>query len=175
FGKTVGTFDVGTFEFWLCIAFVAWLLLTAFASALQRILRRFTGKRYFGGSRMKSLVPGLTGLLATILLGLPLPLLLYVAGEGIERPEAAVAQLLDRVRYLDVREKVLLGKSAVPVTPATIADLRSVDPAKRETGERSIERIDLQNRSLRGADLVDALMPKADLRGAQLQGALLED
>jgi uncharacterized protein YjbI with pentapeptide repeats len=75
---------------------------------------------------------------------------------------------LRELRQLDLREGVSL---ATPARPETIADLYSVDPAKWNAAQRSIERINLRGRSLRRANFTRALMPLADLIGANLQGA----
>lgn len=156
----------------LIFAFAVWLLLTISAPAWRRVFRWITRGRYFSGSQGNRLVPGATGLLVVLLLGLLLPLMFQVDGEALDSPKAVGTQILNvlQLRHLDLREGVLLAK---PAQPETIADLRSTDPAKREAAERSIERIDLERRSLRGANFIGALMPLADLRGADLQGARL--
>jgi uncharacterized protein YjbI with pentapeptide repeats len=158
------------FDGWLFIAFAAWLLLTILAPIGQRVLCWFTGVHYFKSSHVKPMVFGLTGLLTTVLLGLPLPLILRVVDEAIDRPDSLAASVLVGVRSLALNEKVLLGKATLPTT---IADLRSIDHAKRQAAERSIDRIDLQHRNLHSAFLAKALAPLADLRFAELQQAEL--
>jgi hypothetical protein len=71
-------------------------------------------------------------------------------------------------RNLQLREQILVaGDPAAEV----IAALRSKDETKRAQGLDKITGLILTNRDLRGADLRDALFPKADLRGANLKGA----
>ena len=155
---------------WLDKSFVAWLLLTFLAPALRRGVGWLSGGRYFAGQRtMAPVTLGVRGLLTTLLLGLPLPLILVAEGERIDRP-LEYGPLMQSLRHLDLHEKALFAK---PPRPEVLADLRGTDPAKRQAALRSVERIDLQKRSLRGADLYKALMPMADLRGANLQGANL--
>ena len=154
-----------------------WLLLTLVAlllgsGMLWLIRRRRRGRRFVILQATAPLSLGAPGLLTILLLGLPLPLMLVADGEKIDRPAALGTQMLASLRHLDVREKVLLAR---PAQPETLADLRGTDPAKREAALRSIQRIDLQNRSLRRANLSSTLAPRAELRGARLQGAKFED
>jgi uncharacterized protein YjbI with pentapeptide repeats len=155
---------------WLAITLAIWLLLTMSRPAWRRVLRWLSRGRYFGDSQMKPAVFGLGGLLAVILFGLPLPLLLLVDGESIDQPGWPTTKMLRPMRQLDLAEKILLAK---PALPATIIDLRGPDPTRRDAALRSIERIDLRNRSLRNAYLSKALLPLADLRVAHLQGVNL--
>ncbi|MFY9270378.1 MAG: pentapeptide repeat-containing protein [Candidatus Manganitrophaceae bacterium] len=169
-------------EPWLFKLLVGWLLLTLLVRPLRRCARWLSHGRYFalqdGGA---DFILGAPGLLAILLLGLPLPLLLVTDGEKLDRPAALSTRILASLRHLNLHERVLLAK---PLQPETLADLRGShhgpqgefhvidrDPARTEAALRSVQRIDLQNRSLRRADFSNALLPKADLRGAQLQGA----
>jgi uncharacterized protein YjbI with pentapeptide repeats len=163
------TSEPQVFPLWLDTAFTVFFLLTLFAPALRRGARWLSRGRYFAGSHATPSVIGATGLLTTLLLGLPLPLRLVSEGETLDRP-AAYGVLMQWLRHLDVHEKALFAN---PARPEVLADLRSTDPAKREAALRSVERIDLQKRSLRGANLYRVLMPMADLREANLQGANL--
>jgi hypothetical protein len=70
-------------------------------------------------------------------------------------------------RNLQLREQVLVaGDPAAEV----VAALRSGDKTKRAPGLDKITGLILTNRDLRGADLARTIFPKADLRGANLQG-----
>jgi hypothetical protein len=154
---------------WWFKLLAAWLLLIVFACPLRRCARWLSRGRYFAlPDKEAHLVLGVPGLLTILLLGLPLPLMLVVDGEKIDRPAAVGTRILASLRHLDLHEKVLLAK---PAQPETLADLLSTDPSRREAALRSVQRIDLQNRSLRRADFSHTVLPKADLRGAQLQGA----
>lgn len=142
-----------------------------FAPVLRRGLRWLSHGRYFSGSQTKPLILGAAGLLTTMVLGLALPLILVADGERIDRPTSFGTQILYSLRHLDLREKILLTK---PVQPEVIADVFSVDAARTETALRSIERLDLRNRSLRGINFDRAVIPKADLRSADLQRANMQ-
>ncbi len=167
---------------WLCMdlgntwvlvfyALTAWLLLPLVTTAARRGVRWLSHDRYFALSQAAPpILLGFPGLLTIVLLGLPLPLLLHVDGERLATPGAYSTLILDPLRHLDLHEKVLLAK---PARPEIIADLHGTGPAKREVALRSIERIDLQRRGLRGANLYKTIMPMADLREANLQGANL--
>jgi uncharacterized protein YjbI with pentapeptide repeats len=155
---------------WLLKLLGGWLLLTLLAPLFRLCGRWLTHGRYFAPRHGAAFNPGARGLLAIVLLGLPLPLMLITEGEKIDRPTALATRVLGSLRRLDLREKVLLAK---PPSPEILADLRGTDPARLEAALRSVQRVDLQNRSLRKADLSSALMPKADLRQAQLQGAVV--
>lgn len=154
-------------------AFSGWLLLTLFAPVLRRGMRWLSRGRYFAVPQtVEPLTLGIYGLLITLLVGLPLPLILVADGEIIDRPVAR-GILMQSLRHLDLREKVLFAK---PTRPEVLADLRrGTDPAKREAALRSVERVHLQNRSLRGANFRKAVLPMADLREANLQGANFRD
>ena len=155
--------------FWV---FIFWLLLSLLVSPLRYGLRRLGHGRY--SAIRDNLVPpvsGMRGLVAITLLAFPLPLLLMVDGERIDLPGMLGVRLLSPLRHLDLHEKVLLAK---PVKSETIADLGSGDPAKVDSAMRAIGGIDLQNRSLRQANLSHAVMAKADLRGALLERADLD-
>jgi uncharacterized protein YjbI with pentapeptide repeats len=160
-------------EPWLFKLLVGWLLLILFARPFRCCTRWLSRGRYFalpdGGAHF---ILGTPGLLAILLLGLPLPLMLVTDGEKLDRPAAVSTRILASLRHLNLHERVLLAK---PPQPETLADLRGSDPARMEAALRSVQRIDLQNRSLRRADFSNALLPKADLRGAQLQGAYVVD
>ncbi|HEY3304153.1 MAG TPA: pentapeptide repeat-containing protein [Candidatus Binatia bacterium] len=169
------TYLVWVADQWLFSLLIACLLLSLFSHALERgvhwVIRRLRRGHHFAASSIVTTPSlGVPGLVATLMLGLPLPLMLVVDGEKIDRPDAFGTHILESLRHLDLHERVLLAK---PAPPEIIADLRRADPAKRETALRSIQPIDLQNRSLRGANLSSVLLPKADLRGAELQGANL--
>jgi uncharacterized protein YjbI with pentapeptide repeats len=156
---------------WLDKGSSGWLLLTLLAPVLRRVMRWVSRGRYFAGPQaVQPLTLGVRGLLTTLLLGLSLPLIIVADGERIDRPAAYDTPIWQSLRYLDLHERILLAK---PARPEALADLRGTDPAKREAALRSVERVDLQRRSLRGANLHKAFMPMADLREANLQGANL--
>ncbi len=148
---------------------VLWLLLSTLASPL-RLGVRWMSHGHYCATKPGAVSPilGVRGLFFIILLGLPLPLLITVDGERVDFSQLLVAALLSPWRHLDLHERVLLTKS---VKFETIADLRSHDPAKIQSAMRAIETMDLQNRSLRHANLRRAVMAKADMRGALLEGA----
>lgn len=157
---------------WL-IALAAWLLLTVLVRIFRHRVRWLSRRPDFAASRAAvPLLLGVPGLLTTLLVGLPLPLILLVDGEGIDRPAALSAKILRSLRHLDLHDRTLLGK---PARPETIADLHDENPAKREAALRTIEPIDLYQRSLRGAILAAAFIPGANLSEAQLQDADLSD
>ena len=155
-------------------ALAAWLVLTVSAPAWRGAFHWLSRGRYFASTQSNPLVSGAIGLLVVLLIGLPLPLMLKFDGETLDSPRAVGTEIINalKLRRLYLSEQVLLANAA---RPETIADLRSKDPAKMEAAQRSIERVNLQGRSLRGAWLDGALMPLADLRDARLQGANLLD
>ncbi len=132
---------------------------------MLRQLRTSTRARY------RDLTLGLRGLQTTSLLGLLFPLLLTIPGEKLDRPNSLGAQILLPLRHLDLHEQILLAN---PAKPEVLADLRSDNPQIHTVALNTIAPINLQQRSLRFANLSKALLPKADLRQAQLQGAILK-
>jgi uncharacterized protein YjbI with pentapeptide repeats len=122
---------------------------------------------------------GAFALLTTLLLGLSVPPALLVDGEGLEaamirqpkphdwhgRSTAFCDNLLLAMRHLMLEEQVLLAR---PTSAENVALIRNGEWQKVRG---HVEPIDLQNRSLRGARLMNAILVGAKLRWVQLQGA----
>jgi Pentapeptide repeats (8 copies) len=171
-GKAEEAFWAWLTSYWLLKALLAFVLFALVAAVIRSSLRGTRFGRYVSGWKAARLTLGAPALFAILLLGTPLPLILVVDGEAIDRPAAAGTRLVASLRRLHLHEKVLLAR---PAPPETLADLRGADTAKRDVALRSIQRMDLQNRSLRRANFWSSLARKADFRRAQLQGAVIMD
>ena len=152
----------------LLLVLAVWLWLTLLALLVR------DGMRWFHFGVKHDAAPpilGLRGFLTVAVLGWPLPLLLTVDGEFLDRPQARGTTLLELWRHLDLHEQFLLATSA---KPEIRTDLPSEEPDKWKSTLRTIDGVDLQKRNLRHADLRGAVLAKADLREADLTDAHLE-
>jgi hypothetical protein len=153
------------------------LLFLGMATTLARLRRWWRGQRREAEDVIPAAIPmvrGMPGLLLVVALGVPLPLGLLADGEWWEEKLLAGHVLASdvvyhRFRFLNLSEQVLLAK---PTKPELIAQFREGDPEKVEEA-KEVEQVKLRGRSLRGASFESALLPGADLREAQLQGAHL--